>query len=1040
MLKKNWKLPKLFSKGLTLDKAALKKKASGIWGEYSYLTLCTLIPALLILLIYFARGHYPIANSSVLVLDLNGQYVWFFEALRNFARGDAELLYSFARSMGGDFLGIYAYYLASPLSYLVCLFPTERMLEALLALFTVKTALCGFTFGFYMHKTEKLRNKLATILFSTFYALSAYAVVQQHNTMWIDAVMWLPLITLGIESVIKYGKFKLFVVSFSIALFSNFYIGYMLCIYCAAYFFIYYFAHAEDHRNNPLREKYHFWRSLIRIVLYAALSLGIAAFIILGAYYSLNFGKSTFTNPNWDWKTNFDIIDFLYKLLPGSYDTVRPAGLPFVYCGVLTLLLIPSYFLSKRFSMRQKIFSAILILFFFASFVFSVPDLIWHVFQKPVWLNHRYSFMLTFYLCVLACRAFSDTEELSLRVTATTGGFIALLCVILQKYTSGDYVDPDDYTCIYFTLILVFAYLATLAIFKKTLNRQVVAVTLVCIVAIETFLNGLFCLDALGSDVGYSGYSYYNNFLKKTRPIVQAVQTADTSFYRMEKSFFRKTNDNMALNIRGLSGSTSTLNKETIQILNKMGYASKSHWSKYLGGTPVNDSLLGLKYIISDNDVYLDYYDVYRTDPVNGYTAYLNPDALSIAYAVNEDVLTFPLGYRAPTDESANTQKGGNGITSAVSAVKSFLNDLLGIEEMKGTYYEDAYYSPFERLNAMVSSMLGEEETLQIFVPVEYTDSYTDNLRKGGFSGTENGYLFIDDNADPAKEKGVVTFTVQMPTDGELYFYAPTSYVREVKLTLEAGDDVEEKPENIFESAAPSKAQNWGTFNGNETTRIISLDSHKAGDTVKLNLQLTKNAFYLRRVPCFYYIDWAVFEDAMARLADNQLNITSYTESSFEGTLKATSSDEIVMTSLAYDKGWQVYVDGEQVEVEKAFGAFLSFRVNGNEGATHSISMVYRPKAFVVGGIISGCSIILFVLLIFLERKHFLGCRDNRTDEERANDEAEEAKYEIDTTEPSVSPVSVTIPSHISKLKSSETEHPARFKILSSQHRNRKDD
>ena len=40
-----------------------------------------------------------------------------------------------------------------------------------------------------------------------------------------------------------------------------------------------------------------------------------------------------------------------------------------------------------------------------------------------------------------------------------------------------------------------------------------------------------------------------------------------------------------------------------------MGYSSKSHWSKYLGGTPVSDSLLGIKYILTlkdneMNDVY----------------------------------------------------------------------------------------------------------------------------------------------------------------------------------------------------------------------------------------------------------------------------------------------------------------------------------------------------------------------------------------------------------------------------------------------------
>jgi hypothetical protein len=140
------------------------EKKKTFWEEYGYLGLCMVLPALVMYLMYVARGIHPIADGSVLVLDLNGQYVWFFEALRNFVKGDASLLYSFSRAMGGEFMGIYAYYLASPLSFLLCLFPTNRMLEGLLVLFLLKTAICGGTFGYYMHKTSTKRRPTAVIV------------------------------------------------------------------------------------------------------------------------------------------------------------------------------------------------------------------------------------------------------------------------------------------------------------------------------------------------------------------------------------------------------------------------------------------------------------------------------------------------------------------------------------------------------------------------------------------------------------------------------------------------------------------------------------------------------------------------------------------------------------------------------------------------------------------------------------------------------------------------------------------------------------
>ena len=43
---------------------------------------------------------------------------------------------------------------------------------------------------------------------------------------------------------------------------------------------------------------------------------------------------------------------------------------------------------------------------------------------------------------------------------------------------------------------------------------------------------------------------------------------------------------------------------------------------------------------------------------------------------------------------------------------------IIPIEENKATVYVDDYRSPFERLNAILAAMLGEEEPVAVFVPV----------------------------------------------------------------------------------------------------------------------------------------------------------------------------------------------------------------------------------------------------------------------------------------------------------------------------------
>ena len=137
-------------------------------NEYSYLIYAFIVPVVLMYLIYLAMGLHPFGDGSVLVLDLNGQYVSFYEMLRAAVYGDTSLIYSFERALGGEFMGIYAYYLASPFSYIVALFPADRILEALLTIFLLKSGLCGFTMGWYLHKNTKAenRNRISIVTFA----------------------------------------------------------------------------------------------------------------------------------------------------------------------------------------------------------------------------------------------------------------------------------------------------------------------------------------------------------------------------------------------------------------------------------------------------------------------------------------------------------------------------------------------------------------------------------------------------------------------------------------------------------------------------------------------------------------------------------------------------------------------------------------------------------------------------------------------------------------------------------------------------------
>lgn len=877
---------------------------------HAYLAVAFLCPALVLLAAYFAFGVYPFGGESVLVLDLNAQYVYFFGALRRVLHGDASLFYSFSRAMGGEFLGIFAYYLASPLSFLVALFPADNILDALLVIFTLKCGLCSLSLAYYL-EAHGIGTKPARIIFGALYALSGYGMIYQHNTMWIDCMALLPLVALGIEKLISEKKYKMFTLSLGLAIFSNFYIGYMMCIFCFIYFFYAYFC--ID--TNPLGEKKHFLRSLIRMGLFSAIAVGLAACIILPTYYSLGFGKTTFSNPTYGYKPRFDLLDLAAKLFLNSYDTVRPEGLPILYCGMLTLIFVPLFFIAKKVPLREKVGTGALVGIFVLSFSIDAVDKFWHGMQAPNWLNYRYSFMLIFVLIVAAAKAFREVRSFTAAQIGGVCGGLFLLALNVQKLSIDNMHESDldrDLLCIWLSILFIAVYAAVVSLFKNRHYRHAAHSVLAVIVCAELLLSSVVSICYLDDDVVCSTRKSYLDNKHRYEDSVNYILENDDGFYRFDKTKHALIDTPMALGIRGFTNSTSTLNRETIDFLRYMGLASKSHWSKYLGATAPFDTLLGVKYVIVDGDydipgTYVHVYDGRETG------VYENPDALSIAYAVNSALKDFHLAY--PSD------------------YKDGLAD--------GKYEKfTAPYTPPERMNRMAAAMLGEDDARQMFVPIEDIDTRDNNLNSS-YVAEHTKYTPINESAS-----ATLYYEFKVPADGIVYMYLPSDYPRECTLTVNGSDK--------------------GTVMGNETNRMIALGSFRAGEAVTVGLTLKDKNLYIRAdEPYFWQVDDAVYTETAAALGENQFGITKWSETRFAGTLTATDARKTVFTSIPYDANWRVTVDGEAVETYKLLDALVGFDVTPGE---HTVVIRYVPRQFYLGLCITCAAALLLLIIILLDR------------------------------------------------------------------------
>lgn len=88
-----------------------------------FLALAFLLPFLGYSLVMLAGRFSPFGSSSILYSDMYHQYYPFFVEFRRVLRSGGSLVYNWNLGLGVDYLGLIAYYLASPLNLLSVLVP-----------------------------------------------------------------------------------------------------------------------------------------------------------------------------------------------------------------------------------------------------------------------------------------------------------------------------------------------------------------------------------------------------------------------------------------------------------------------------------------------------------------------------------------------------------------------------------------------------------------------------------------------------------------------------------------------------------------------------------------------------------------------------------------------------------------------------------------------------------------------------------------------------------------------------------------------------
>ena len=564
----------MISEGYRLNDS-IKNRKDAKEHYHMVMVLSFVLPVIMMTVTYAMKSIYLGGKFTLLISDLYKQYMPLYASLRYLFKGDSNLFYSFFGALGSNYLGTFAYYLSNPLSWLSVLFPLEYIPDYFYFMTLIRFGLIGLFFCIYLyHAFPEKRNPLFAVLTSCGYALMSYNVIYSFSLMWLDIVMLLPLLLLGVEFIIAEKKSTFFTVSLILCLLFNFYLTYM-----AGIFSFIYLIYRLFYENKKEKTRY-----LIRYFKSTFISFGIMLPFVFPSVMSVFMGKGKEAEESASVLIFHHFYEVIKQMLPCQYDTIETYGLPSVFCGSLTLILFVSALFVKNLTSKQKVLNISIFVIFLLSFTLLPLDNFWHGFRSPVFFPARYSFTFCFFMLSTAYQS---------------AGYV------LKRVTDKFKIKKSDQTLIRF-LVVGFVF-------------------------VELFLNGGYVLSMLSTQTHYRLRSEYDRYLANITPILNEINK-DETFYRVSFDNPYSMCEGAFLGVNAIGWYSSSYNRDSLELFGKLGYEQWNNYLRDCGGTPLTESLFGVKYKISymEKSKSLDYDQVFYSYP---YTLYNNPGFVSLGFS-----------------------------------------------------------------------------------------------------------------------------------------------------------------------------------------------------------------------------------------------------------------------------------------------------------------------------------------------------------------------------------------------------------------------
>ena len=117
-----------------------------------------------------------------------------------------------------------------------------------------------------------------------------------------------------------------------------------------------------------------------------------------------------------------------------------------------------------------------------------------------------------------------------------------------------------------------------------------------------------------------------------------------------------------------------------------------------------------------------------------------------------------------------------------------------------------------------------------------------------------------------------------------------------------------------------------------------------------------------------YTLNDKVFKKGYNKLSDGQLITETFEDTYIKGTV-VTEKDAILYTSIPYDKGWSVYVDGDKVSEDNILEIGQAMLGINIERGAHEIEFKFEARGLKLGIIVSSATLAVLIFIMLLMKK-----------------------------------------------------------------------